>query len=114
MTLEDRQLRQLFAEFDLDGSGELDRGEIAQVMSGMGSRATETELDAAMVEMDADGSGEVDFDEVCVRVRARVCSWCASPALSSLPLHSAEIHRSAPRSQTHCCARTESARQHLP
>eukprot|EP01044_Picomonas_judraskeda_P014034 COSAG03_NODE_2192_length_3024_cov_4.993846_2_plen_99_part_00 len=74
MTLEDRQLRQLFAEFDLDGSGELDRGEIAQVMSGMGSRATETELDAAMVEMDADGSGEVDFDEVCVRVRARVCA----------------------------------------
>lgn len=63
LTLEDRQLKQLFAEFDLDRSGELDREEIAQVISRMGTHATEAELDAAMVEMDADGSGEVDFDE---------------------------------------------------
>lgn len=63
MTLEDRQLRQLFAEFDLDGSGELDREEIAGVMSRMGARTSDTELDVAMDEMDADGSGEVDFDE---------------------------------------------------
>jgi hypothetical protein len=63
LSLEDRQLRQLFTEFDLDGSGELDREEIGQLVARMGTRASEAELDAAMAEMDADGSGEVDFDE---------------------------------------------------
>jgi hypothetical protein len=58
-----RKLRQLFYEFDDDGSGALDREEIALLTEQLGGRLTEEELDAAMYDMDEDGSGDVDFEE---------------------------------------------------
>ena len=61
--VEGRRLKALFAEFDLDGSGELDREEIAALTEKMGTRFNDEELDEAMQDMDADGSGEVDFEE---------------------------------------------------
>ena len=58
-----RRLRRLFYEFDADGSGALDREEIASLTAHLGGRLTEQELDEAMYEMDDDGSGDVDFEE---------------------------------------------------
>ena len=54
---ETRRLRQLFYEFDEDGSGALDRHEVAALTERLGDRFTEEELDEAMLEMDEDGSG---------------------------------------------------------
>ena len=53
-----------FRVVDEDGSGRLDKEEVAGLldMLGMG-RLAGVELDAAMLAMDADGSGEVEFDE---------------------------------------------------
>ena len=53
----------MLPEIDEDGSGLLDREEVAQLSERLGAPLTKVKLDAAMMDMDEDGSGEVDFDE---------------------------------------------------
>ena len=60
---EEAQLREFFNEIDTDGSGFLDRDEIAALAKRLGVEFSERELDEAMAEMDADGGGEIDFEE---------------------------------------------------
>eukprot|EP01052_Picozoa_sp_SAG31_P009761 SAG31_NODE_521_length_14624_cov_34.536867_3_plen_693_part_00 len=60
------ELRQMFNLIDADGSGRLDRLEVAQLVyffSGSSDPPTEAAVDAAMLKMDPDGDGTVDFDE---------------------------------------------------
>lgn len=51
--------------FDLDGSGEIDLGEIAKAFKSTGKFTDETraQLEAHFAFMDSDGSGKVSFDE---------------------------------------------------
>ena len=57
-------LQKVWDRVDEDGSGALDRDEVAKVLIQMGFEGTGKKvLDAAMAEMDEDGSGEVDFEE---------------------------------------------------
>jgi calmodulin len=61
------QLRELWSTFDEDGSGTLEREEVADVIAAAFERTpSHEELDMAMAEMDEDGSGEVDFEEFSV------------------------------------------------
>ena len=53
----------MFGSADKSGDGILDRGEIAEVATSLGSKLSAKELDKAMAIMDEDGSGEVDFEE---------------------------------------------------
>ena len=73
------ELREVFSEFDSDGSGQLDRHEIAEAMQkalgSVGKKVTEVELDKMIAEMDEDGSGEIGFDEFA--------QWWATQASSS-------------------------------
>ena len=55
--------RALFDRIDVDGSGTLEREEIAMLATKMGRGLKSAELDSAMEAMDADGNGSVDFDE---------------------------------------------------
>lgn len=61
---EDLSLCRIFNEVDKDGSGSLDRDEVAWIIDHLNSNATRgdlhIELDEAMKAMDADESGEVD------------------------------------------------------
>ena len=61
--IDEAELTVLFNEIDEDGSGLLDREEVAQLSERLGAPLTKVKLDEAMVDMDEDGSGEVDFDE---------------------------------------------------
>eukprot|EP01047_Picozoa_sp_COSAG01_P056588 COSAG01_NODE_6435_length_3669_cov_1.367507_3_plen_574_part_01 len=56
-------LRQVFDSIDIDGSGSLDRDEVAQLSRNLGHELSPEELEAAMLEMDGDGGGEVEFEE---------------------------------------------------
>ena len=65
-TAEDKQeqyFREMFNSIDVDGSGTLDRAEVAQLSIKLGRELRKLELDAAMAEMDPDGDGSVDFNE---------------------------------------------------
>jgi hypothetical protein len=53
-----------FRETDADGSGYLDRDEVARLYQrARGEKLSKSQLTAAMQEMDSDGSGEVDLSE---------------------------------------------------
>lgn len=66
------ELRTVFLEIDTDGSGTLERDEVALLAQRLGHVLTDKQLTRAMSEMDSDGDGSVDFDEFknwCVLLR---------------------------------------------
>jgi hypothetical protein len=78
-------LADLFNKIDTDGSGYLDRDEIAQLSIELGKPLSEAELDDAMLSMDADGSGEVDLEEFvgwfeAMKAAGKMPSWGAALA----------------------------------
>lgn len=64
--------RRAFDKIDDDGSGELDREEIARLSKDLGKPLDGPALDAFMAEIDADGSGLVDYEEFFVWYSAGV------------------------------------------
>lgn len=56
---ETKELRDCFESIDKDGSGTIERDEIAALAADMGRPMKEWELDEAMRVMDTDGSGAV-------------------------------------------------------
>ena len=59
----DRELKDAFKVFDSDGNGSISKSELKRLMSNLGQRLSDAELDAMMGEVDIDGNGEIDFDE---------------------------------------------------
>ena len=57
------QLKDVFAKFDADGSGEVSTAEIDAMMQSLGMLVQPDTLKAMMEEADTDKSGEIDFDE---------------------------------------------------
>ena len=57
------EARAMFDRVDLDGSGILDRDEVAYVCQLMGENLGGVEIDQVMAEMDADSSGAVQYEE---------------------------------------------------
>ena len=80
--VEGRRLKALFAEFDLDGSGELDREEIAALTEKMGTRFNDEELDEAM-QAGRGYAGGVAETVYCARWRRRSWAVRSAPPLSS-------------------------------
>ena len=66
----------LFAEFDTDGSGLLDKQEVKRLTTRMGEKLTtlfnHKKLDDAFAQMDKDNSGGVGVDEFVAWVRSSV------------------------------------------
>ena len=60
---ERRRAKQLFRQYDADGSGELDFGEFCRVMEQICPNLDERNLAAAFKAVDVDRSGAVDYDE---------------------------------------------------
>ncbi|KAL7480139.1 hypothetical protein ACHAW6_005848, partial [Cyclotella cf. meneghiniana] len=59
----DRELREAFKVFDSDGNGSISKSELQRIMSNLGQRLSDAELDDMMEEVDTDGNGEIDFNE---------------------------------------------------
>jgi Ca2+-binding EF-hand superfamily protein len=57
-------LRELFAKYDLDGDGRIDREELrAALTEQRGKAPTDRSLDATLAALDDDGNGHIEFDE---------------------------------------------------
>lgn len=57
-------LKRVWDTADADNSGDLDIGELKEVLRMMGRKnITQAMLEAVMLEIDEDGSGEIDFEE---------------------------------------------------
>lgn len=57
------EIRQAFREFDLDRNGYVGAAEIAHVLSSMGEKVTDDEIDEMILMADTDGDGQVSFEE---------------------------------------------------
>ena len=58
-----QELKQAFALFDMDGSGEVSTDELGTVLATLGQKVSDEELVEIIAEVDQDGGGSVDFDE---------------------------------------------------
>ena len=57
------ELREAFKVFDKDGNGFISAAELRHVMTSLGEKLSDEEVDAMMKEADADGDGQVDYQE---------------------------------------------------
>jgi Ca2+-binding EF-hand superfamily protein len=110
--IDEEELRQLFGQIDEDGSGFLDREEVATLSERLGAPLTKVKLDAAMADMDEDGSGEVDFEEFTewwgrVKDLIKSVAFCAS---SDLVVFAAEEGQAVPLGRFDEAARAYSDR----
>jgi len=60
---QEEELRQAFELFDKDGSGYIDKDELAGLMAALGVELGESELANMYTEMDPSGDGQIDFKE---------------------------------------------------
>ena len=60
------RLKEVFEEFDEDGSGSIDADELRNVFLSMGQDATPEEMRAMIEGVDDDGSGQIEFNEFIV------------------------------------------------
>lgn len=61
--LVNEEVVRIFGVLDVDGEGDIDRQEIAELRTLVGIDFEEEQLDALFEEIDEDGGGEIDFDE---------------------------------------------------
>jgi len=67
-----RQLKEAFAYFDSNHTGEISTQEIGKVMKTVGFEVNEEELGDVMHDIDANGDGHMDFDEFVVMMDRRM------------------------------------------
>jgi len=73
------EFREIFNLVDLDKGGTISKDELKQLMTTLGLKPSQDELNAMVDEIDADGNGEIDFDEF-VTVMSRKVSTSYTPA----------------------------------
>jgi len=59
----ENQVTPAFEKFDKDGSGAIDRDELAQLSKELGHELNEEQLEAALVDLDLNKDGVIDMDE---------------------------------------------------
>eukprot|EP00887_Chlorella_sp_A99_P007274 scaffold2.g7274.t1 len=82
----EEELREAFKVFDKDGNGFISAAELRHVMTNLGEKLTDDEVDEMIREADADGDGQVNYEEF-VKV-GRDDDACQSPTrFASLEWH---------------------------
>ena len=59
----EKDIREAFKVFDKDGNGFICAGELRHVMTNLGEKLTDEEVDEMIKEADIDGDGQIDFNE---------------------------------------------------
>ena len=58
----EEELRAAFGVFDKDSSGKISAAELRHVMTNLGEKLTDEEVDEMVREADIDGDGEIDYN----------------------------------------------------
>ncbi|KAI0028876.1 hypothetical protein K488DRAFT_57604, partial [Vararia minispora EC-137] len=64
----EEEIKEAFKVFDKDGNGFISAAELRHVMTNLGEKLTEVEVDEMIREADIDGDGQINYDEF-VKVR---------------------------------------------
>ena len=58
----EEEIREAFKVFDKDGNGFISASELRTVMTSLGEKLTDEEVDEMIHEADTDGDGQVNYD----------------------------------------------------
>ena len=67
-----KDLIEAFKQFDHDGSGLISAAELRHVMTNLGEKLTDEEVDEMIREADVDGDGHINYEEF---VRMMMAKW---------------------------------------
>ena len=67
----EEELMEAFKVFDKDGNGFISAAELRHVMTNLGEKLTEEEVDEMIKEADFDGDGQVNYDEFVKMMMAK-------------------------------------------
>ena len=64
------EIKEAFKVFDKDGNGFISAAELRHIMTNLGEKLTDEEVDEMIREADVDGDGQINYDEVGGELRA--------------------------------------------
>ena len=59
----ERELKEAFRVFDKDGNGFISAAELRHIMTNLGEKLTDEEVDEMLREADIDGDGQINYEE---------------------------------------------------
>uniref|UniRef100_A0A8C4SIW1 EF-hand domain-containing protein n=1 Tax=Erpetoichthys calabaricus TaxID=27687 RepID=A0A8C4SIW1_ERPCA len=59
----EEEMHEAFNVFDKDGNGSISAAELQQVITNLGEKLTDEEIDAMIREADVDGDGQVNYED---------------------------------------------------
>jgi Ca2+-binding EF-hand superfamily protein len=90
------EIRKAFNVCDVDGSGTIERGELAKVISELGENPSEEELMELLEDLDADGNGTIDWNEFLNTMRM----WITEAQLSDSDDEEEQSHAATSNTST--------------
>ena len=69
-------IREAFKVFDKEGKGSIPREEFRHIMTTLGERLTDEEVDEMLDDADADGDGEIEYEGTLIYFKSRCCHLC--------------------------------------
>ena len=69
-------IREAFKVFDKEGKGSIPREEFRHIMTTLGERLTDEEVDEMLDDADADGDGEIEYEGTFNYLNAGCCHIC--------------------------------------
>merc|ERR1712151_427786 len=74
----EEELIEAFKVFDRDGNGFISAAELRHVMTNLGEKLTDEEVDEMTREADVDGDGQINYEEF---VKMMMAKWARSPVI---------------------------------
>jgi len=71
-TESEEEIKEAFKVFDKDGNGFISAAELRHVMTNLGEKLTDTEVDDLIKEADVDGDGQINYEEF---VKLMLSKW---------------------------------------
>ena len=72
------EIKEAFKVFDKDGNGYISAAELRHIMTNLGEKLTDEEVDEMIREADVDGDGQINYDEFVDMVRKSCCRALAA------------------------------------
>lgn len=80
----EQEIREAFKVFDKEGTGSISSAYLRHIMTTMGDRLSDDEVDEMIQEADIDGDGDIDYDGsfsfslILIRTEIIIVSWISN------------------------------------